>query len=67
MNFVQAAIDRVEHNLRQYDSDQPAEILADIIHYCRVKGIDLDSELRFAEQYADEELICQLEYNEENV
>ena len=55
-NFIAEAIDRVESYFPNYDCHTPAEILADIIHYCRVKDIDFDEELRLAEGYADAEL-----------
>lgn len=56
MNIIEQAVDRVEQYFKNYDTDLPAEILADIIHYCREKGIDIYEEMRLAEQYVDEEL-----------
>jgi bifunctional ADP-heptose synthase (sugar kinase/adenylyltransferase) len=55
--FVAAAVDRVESKfLVHCDTDVPAEILADVLHYCRVKGMDFDNELRMARDYVDAEL-----------
>ena len=56
MSYANDAIARVKGYLVNYDTDQPAEILADIIHYCREMDIDLEHELDLAEQYADTEL-----------
>jgi hypothetical protein len=56
MSYANDAIARVKGYLVNYDTDQPAEILADIIHYCREMNIDLEYELDLAEQYVDEEL-----------
>jgi bifunctional ADP-heptose synthase (sugar kinase/adenylyltransferase) len=55
--FVAAAVDRVESKfLVHCDTDVPAEILADVLHYCRVKGLDFDNELRLARDYVEAEL-----------
>lgn len=54
--FVDNAVARVEEFLKKYDTDQPAEILADIIHYCRENNIDFVSEVELAMSYANEEL-----------
>jgi bifunctional ADP-heptose synthase (sugar kinase/adenylyltransferase) len=55
--FVAAAVDRVESKfLVHCDTDVPAEILADVLHYCRVKGLDFDNELRQAQAYVEAEL-----------
>lgn len=53
---VQDAINRVRGYLSNYDSDQPAEILTDILHYCRTYGIDFDEQVFIAEEYVNEEL-----------
>jgi hypothetical protein len=42
--------------LGNYDTDQPAEILADILHYCNNSGISILDQLRLAESYVEEEL-----------
>ena len=54
--FESQAIQRVQGYLGNYDTDQPAEILADILHYCNSSGIDFRSQLRLAESYVEEEL-----------
>lgn len=54
--FESAAIERVRGYLSNYDTDQPAEILADILHYCNSSGINFHTQLRVAESYVDEEL-----------
>lgn len=55
---VRDAIDRVRGYLDNYDSDKPAEILTDILHYCRTYGIDFDEQVYTAERYVDEELMA---------
>ena len=55
-NYVEQAVKRVEGYFKNYDTEQPAEILADILHYCREKGMDFANELVLAESYVDEEL-----------
>ena len=54
--FESAAIERVRGYLANYDTDAPAEILADILHYCNSAGINIHDQLRLAESYVDEEL-----------
>ncbi len=54
---VQDAINRVRGYLGNYDSDQPAEILADILHYCRTYGLDFDEQVYTAEGYVNAELM----------
>lgn len=57
-DLIQEAVDRVEqllHNYDSYDTEMPAEILADIIHYCKVKGFDFADQLNIAESYVAEE------------
>lgn len=56
MNLIQESVDRVGRFLHSYDTDQPAEILADIMHYCKAKGFDLAEQLNIAEDYVMEEL-----------
>lgn len=54
--FVKDAVQRVEEFLKNYDSDQPAEIIADLLHYCREQGIDFEEQCRIAQGYVDIEL-----------
>ena len=54
--FELSAILRVRGYLSAYDTDQPAEILADIMHYCNSSGIDFLGQVRLAESYVVEEL-----------
>ena len=54
--FESSAIERVRGYLSNYDTDQPAEILADILHYCNNSGISIHDQLRLAESYVEEEL-----------
>ena len=55
VNLIDDAISRVDRFLFNYDSEQPAELLADIIHYCREKGYDFAEQLNIAEDYVHEE------------
>lgn len=54
--FELAAIERVRGYLTNYDTTQPAEILADLMHYCNSSGIDFLDQVRLAEGYVIEEL-----------
>jgi hypothetical protein len=54
--FEFLAIERVRGYLSNYDTNQPAEILADILHYCNNSGINIHDQLRIAEGYVEEEL-----------
>ena len=54
--FEASAIERVRGYLSNYDTNQPAEILADILHYCNSSGISIHDQLRLAESYVEEEL-----------
>jgi hypothetical protein len=54
--FELLAIERVRGYLSNYDTHQPAEILADILHYCNNSGIDILDQLRLAQNYVEEEL-----------
>ena len=56
MNLIQESVDRIDRFLHSYETDQPAEILADIMHYCKAKGFDLAEQLNIAEGYVLEEL-----------
>jgi hypothetical protein len=41
--------------MQQTDMDRPADLIADILHYCREEGIDFSVELDAAECYVTEE------------
>ena len=56
------AVARVEGFLKSYDEQDVAELLADVLHYADVQGIDLDQALDQARAYVDEEL----SFDEEN-
>ena len=62
MIFVKQALARVQSYFKNYDTEQPAEILADILHYCRENDIDFDEELDRAYGYVNEELSVDDEY-----
>lgn len=62
MIFVKQAIARVQSYFKNYDTEQPAEILADILHYCRENDIDFEDELERAYGYVNEELSVDDEY-----
>ena len=55
-SFVESAIKRVEGYLNSYDTAQPAEIIADILHYCKRHSIDFAEETLKAEGYVQEEI-----------
>lgn len=55
IDFIQDAVDRIDRFMHSYDSEQPAEILADIMHYCKAKGYDLAEQLNIAEDFVLEE------------
>jgi|LakMenEpi03Aug12_release.lakeMendotaPanAssembly.Ray.scaffolds.fasta_scaffold277791_5 hypothetical protein len=51
-----AAARRVQRLFEETDiAERPADLIADIIHYCQVEGIDFQAELDAAEQYVLEE------------
>lgn len=50
------AANRVRLLMQQTDMDRPADLLADIMHYCREEGIDFEAEANVAESYVTEEL-----------
>jgi hypothetical protein len=54
--FERSAIERVRGYLSNYDTNQPAEILADLLHYCNNSGINIHDQLVLAQSYVDEEL-----------
>lgn len=61
ISFVDSAVHRVENytGIHLY-SDVPgtvvAEILADLLHYCRINDVDMDQAMRQAWGYVEEEL-----------
>ena len=58
VNLVHEAVGRIEQlllNYDSYDTEQPAELLADIMHYCKAKGFDFVEQLNIAEDYVAEE------------
>jgi len=54
-SFASNAVKRVEEYLKNYDSDNPAEILADVVHYCRENEIDFVVQLELAHGYVESE------------
>ena len=54
--FAQQAVARVHEYMRDNSFDRPADLLADLIHYCDAYEIDLLDELAHARGYVDEEL-----------
>lgn len=55
INLIQDAVNRIDRIMYNYESEQPAEILADIMHYCKAKGFDLAEQLNIAEDFVLEE------------
>jgi hypothetical protein len=49
------AANRVRLLMQQTDMDRPADLIADVIHYCKAEGIDFDAEVNVAELYVSEE------------
>jgi len=49
------AASRVRQLMKQTDMERPADLIADIMHYCRAEGIEFDAELNVAELYVSEE------------
>ena len=49
------AANRVRLLIEQTDMNRVADLLADILHYCREEGIDFSVELDAAECYVTEE------------
>lgn len=54
--FVRDAISRTEGFLKVYGTDEPCELLADVIHYCRENDIDWRKQVSKAQSYVTEEL-----------
>lgn len=51
-----AAARRVQRLFEETDiAERPADLIADIIHYCVVEGIEFQAELDAAYQYVEEE------------
>lgn len=65
VDLIQDAVNRVDRYMYNYESEQPAEILADIMHYCKAKGYDLAEQLNIAEDYVAEEesMMTEVEYD----
>lgn len=55
VDLIKDAVNRIDRFMHSYDSEQPAEILADIMHYCKAKGFDLAEQLNIAEDFVMEE------------
>jgi len=49
------AANRVRQLMKQTDMERPADLIADIMHYCRAEGIEFDAEVNIAELYVSEE------------
>jgi len=49
------AASRVRQLMKQTDMERPADLIADIMHYCRAEGIEFDAEVNVAELYVSEE------------
>ena len=62
MSFKESAIQRVIKAMDSYDYDRPADLLADLIHFCdSQQGVDrgsdtFEEELRVAYSYVEDEL-----------
>ena len=57
-DFVISALGRTERFLKVYGSgtDEPCELLADVMHYCREHNIDWRKQVSKAQSYVTEEL-----------
>lgn len=64
VDLIQDALNRVDRFLANYDSEQPAELLADIMHYCKAKGFDLAEQLNIAQSFVHEEQSMMEEVND---
>ena len=51
MSYVAKSIDRVKGILAQYDDSDPADLIADIMHYCQDNELDFDHLVNLAERY----------------
>jgi hypothetical protein len=49
------AASRVRLLMQQTDMERPADLIADIMHYCKAEGIEFDVEVNVAELYVSEE------------
>lgn len=58
MSLVNRSSERVESILAAYhtDMERPADLIADVMHYCTVNHIDFNEELLQAEQYVCDEM-----------
>lgn len=72
MSFKESAIQRVTKAMDSYDYDRPADLLADLIHFCdSQQGVDrgsdtFEEELRVAFSYVNDELAQDAELAEGN-
>lgn len=48
---INSAFDRTEEYLKLCECSDPAEILADLIHYCNVKNMDFERVLEVANKF----------------
>ncbi len=52
MSYTAKSIDRVKGILAQYDNDSaPADLIADIMHYCQDNELDFDRLVNLAKRY----------------
>lgn len=57
MSYVLSSAARAEGLMKlSIDYDRPADIIADLIHYCNQKGITFEEELAAARGYVEEEI-----------
>jgi len=49
------AANRVRLLIQQTDMNRPADLLADVMHYCKEEGLDFQIELEAARFYVQEE------------
>ena len=49
------AANRVRLLIKQTDMNRPADLLADVMHYCKEEGLDFQIELEAAGFYVQEE------------
>lgn len=64
VNLIREAVNRIDQFLANYDSEQPAEILADIMHYCKANGYDIAEQMNIAQDYVLEEESMMEEVND---
>lgn len=65
-NNVSNAVSRAERFLKHYDDGgRPAEVIADLIHYCREKNINFAHECEVGNAYAEGDVA--LDSNDEDL